>query len=80
MSDFDLIRASDIAEYVYCHRAWWLKRVEGIASQNLRELDHGAQYHEDHDRQVRSAGRLHTAALFFVIIGTVLFILIRLFN
>lgn len=80
MSDFDLIRASEISEYVYCHRAWWLKRVEGIASRNIRELEYGTTYHETHGRQIRSAGQLHYTALFLIIIGVVLFVIIQLFG
>ena len=41
MSD-QLIRASEIAEYVYCHRAWWLRRagamVETAASLALSQF------------------------------------------
>ncbi len=78
MSEFNLIRASEIAEYVYCHRAWWLKRVEGVASRNVRELEHGTDFHETHERQVQSAGWLQKAA-FFLIILAILIILFQAF-
>lgn len=80
MSDFDLIRASEIGEFVYCHRAWWLKRVEGIASRSVRQLERGTTFHESHERQVRTAGRLQTSALFLIIVGVMLLLLSQLIN
>jgi CRISPR/Cas system-associated exonuclease Cas4 (RecB family) len=44
------VRASEISEYVYCRRAWWLKHVEGQFSKNVTELKSGTSYHEEHGR------------------------------
>jgi hypothetical protein len=49
------IRASELADYVYCRRAWWLRRVQGFASDNVRELTSGAHYHQQHGQVVRRA-------------------------
>lgn len=54
MSD-NWIRASEINDYVYCRRSWWLKRVRGYNSQNVRELAAGKSYHEKHGQAVRRA-------------------------
>ena len=40
-----IIRASEIGEYIYCHRAWWLRHVGGYASANVRELAEGTAVH-----------------------------------
>lgn len=47
MSD-QWIRVSEITEYVYCHRSWWLRRMAGYQSGNVTELAQGATYHDDH--------------------------------
>ncbi|PID86676.1 MAG: hypothetical protein CSA11_06685 [Chloroflexi bacterium] len=49
MSD-QWIRASEISNYVYCRRAWWLQRTQGYASQNVRELRMGTRFHKQHGR------------------------------
>lgn len=52
MSD-SYIRASEIGDYVYCRRAWWLRRVQGYASRNVRALEEGTAHHERHGRTVQ---------------------------
>jgi len=46
------IRASEIGEYVYCHRAWWVRHVEGYESANTRQMELGTSAHERHGRLV----------------------------
>ncbi|MCA9939088.1 MAG: hypothetical protein KC418_10610 [Anaerolineales bacterium] len=46
------IRVSEIADYVYCHRAWWYRRVTGLESQNATELTRGTAFHDDHGAEV----------------------------
>jgi CRISPR/Cas system-associated exonuclease Cas4 (RecB family) len=47
-----IIRASEVGEYVYCARAWWLRRVAGVepAGRERREL--GTALHARHGRAV----------------------------
>ncbi len=47
------IRASEIAEYVYCRRAWWLRRARSVASTNTAQMRAGVRHHERHGRQVQ---------------------------
>jgi len=64
------IRASEISDYVYCRRAWWLKRVRGFSSQNVRELTAGTAYHRKHGQLVQRsiwARRLAYVVLFIVV-------------
>jgi CRISPR/Cas system-associated exonuclease Cas4 (RecB family) len=72
-----VIRVSEVGEYVYCARAWWLRRVAGEepAGHELREL--GTLRHARHSRTVAlSAGLLWLAALLLVA-GVVLLLLAR---
>lgn len=61
------IRASEIGDYVYCRRAWWLRRVRGAATANARQLQAGVAHHARHGRLVRRsvwAQRLAYIAIF----------------
>ena len=62
--DLRILRASEIGEYVFCHRAWWLDRVRGIESSNREQLDSGAAQHAAHGRAVQRADSLRRAARF----------------
>ncbi|MCS6844808.1 MAG: hypothetical protein NZ528_10905 [Caldilineales bacterium] len=52
-----LIRASEVGEYAYCARAWWLRRVQGVPSTNVEALQAGRQAHSRHGRRVAAAQR-----------------------
>lgn len=71
-----VIRASEIGEYIYCHRAWWLGRVQGVENANRAQMDAGIVRHRAHGQIVRRAWLYQRAAhlltLFAVGIGTVL--------
>jgi hypothetical protein len=69
------IRASEISNYVYCRRAWWLQRMEGYASQNVRELQTGSRYHRQHGNTwLRSLwGRRLAYLLLFAFVAVVTF-------
>lgn len=49
------IRASEIGDYIYCRRAWWLRRVRAVASNNVTQLHAGTQHHEQHGRLVQQS-------------------------
>ena len=53
-SNSDVIRASELGEYVYCARAWWLRRVQGVPSHSVAALRSGQQAHQRHGRAVAS--------------------------
>jgi len=61
-----VIRASEIGEYVFCHRAWWLRHVGGYESANVREMAEGTAAHARHGRMVSAAGVLRVVALLLV--------------
>ena len=69
MSD-DWIRASEISNFVYCQRAWWLQRMRHMSPVNMQELQTGTQFHQAHGRLVTKAiwsRRLAYIMLFMVI-------------
>lgn len=51
----DVIRASELNEYAYCARAWWLRRVRGWQPRNRTDLEAGAARHRAHGQAVRGA-------------------------
>jgi len=53
-----VIRASELGEYAYCARAWWLGRVLGYRPANLERLAAGEAAHVRHGRKVISSRRL----------------------
>lgn len=73
------IRASELADYVYCHRSWWLKRVAGYAPQNVEQLADGSAYHHRHGRLLHLAGlaRLLAYLLVFLAVSTFVFLLVQ---
>ncbi|MBK8430637.1 MAG: hypothetical protein IPL28_04830 [Chloroflexi bacterium] len=70
MSDYKLINASEIGEYVYCNHAWWLQRVHNLQSTNVRELAAGTAHHEAHGRAVGRSVQARKAAVALLLAGT----------
>lgn len=62
-----VIRASELGEYEYCARAWWLGRVLGYRPGNLEELAAGEAAHLRHGQTVVSSQRLQRWA--YVLLG-----------
>jgi CRISPR/Cas system-associated exonuclease Cas4 (RecB family) len=65
-----VIRASEIGEYLFCKRAWWL-RTQGVESENRAALEAGTAEHEDLARRVALAGCLQTAAFVFFLAAAI---------
>jgi hypothetical protein len=51
------IRASEIGQYVFCHRAWWLGAVQGYRPVNDAALEAGTRAHLRHGRTVAGSQR-----------------------
>lgn len=66
-----VIRASEIGEYVFCRRAWWLRAVQGYESANVRELEAGTATHLQHGRVVGAALTLRALALILLLAALV---------
>ena len=61
--------ASEIAEYVYCKRAWWLRRVQDIHSPDPTNLQYGTSVHLSHSRRVKYALGVQYCGYLFIVIG-----------
>jgi hypothetical protein len=48
----EIIRASEIGQYAYCARAWWLGRVKGYRSTNVATMREGTSQHLIHGQAV----------------------------
>jgi hypothetical protein len=72
---YSWIRASEIGQYAYCRRAWWLRRVGGVKPQNVHQLQRGAHFHRQHGRKVEGAiwSRRLALAIIFVAVAFLVF-------
>jgi hypothetical protein len=66
-----ILRASEIGEYLFCKRAWWLRR-QGIEPANRRALEAGTAMHAEQARRVVFSGCLRTAAFALLLAAVVL--------
>ena len=74
----DIIRASEIGEYVHCHRAWWLGHVRGVENQNRAWMDAGTERHRAHGQRVRRATMMQYGVMFLVAVAVVALVLLVL--
>ncbi len=63
------IRASEIGEFVYCHRAWWLRQVRGEISAHGQEMAAGHAAHTAHGRGVQWGRAAQRLALGLAMLG-----------
>ncbi len=74
----DVIRASEVGEYVHCHRAWWLGHVEGVENQNRAWMDAGTERHRAHGERVGRAALMQNIAVLLVAVALVALLLLVL--
>jgi len=55
ISSLRVVRASEIGEYAYCARAWWLRNVRGVQSAHRELMREGTRRHRHHARQVSTS-------------------------
>jgi hypothetical protein len=67
-----LIRASELVQYGFCQRAWWLETVKEISVPQPEQLAQGRQAHHRHNRQVASARFWRRLGLVLVALGFVI--------
>lgn len=75
-----IIRASEIGEYLYCRRAWWLHHVEGIGSANGLVMAEGTEAHAGHGRLVGAAAALRWTALLLFGAALLVFVIALVFR
>ncbi len=72
------VSASQVGQYAYCARAWWLAVVEKREPQNPALLDAGTSEHERHGWEVslaRGTSRLALALLGIAALGLIVWAL-----
>ena len=57
-----VIRASEVGQYAFCARAWWLGSVEGQPSTLQEEMATGETAHRRHGQRVRASVTLRRTA------------------
>lgn len=67
-----LIRASEVAHYAFCHRAWWLAAVQEVPSANIPELIAGERGHARHGRRVSLLRALNALAYLLLLLALIL--------
>ena len=68
-----ITRASEVGQFGYCARAWWLGTVQGVQPSNLRDLQVGQTKHRRHGRQVVAYHRLRSVGYLLVVVALLLF-------
>ena len=68
-----VIRSSDIGNYLYCRRAWWYRR-QGFESENQAELASGTELHRRHGRKVLAAGFMRSLGFLLLLLALVLLV------
>lgn len=66
-----IIRASEVGQYLFCARAWWLGAVQGLPSSRQEDLTAGISAHRRHGRHVRGAVVLSRLAVVALILAAV---------
>ena len=73
MDDRDLIRASELADWCFCRRSWYLS-ARGVTP-SLVQIENrhaGIEYYRHHARSVNQARRLMDGAAYTVLVAVVL--------
>jgi CRISPR/Cas system-associated exonuclease Cas4 (RecB family) len=70
----EIIRASEVGEYVYCARAWWLRRVAGEEPEGAERRQQGVLLHTRHGEAMRTSGLLMGLAIVLLLIGLLLIV------
>jgi CRISPR/Cas system-associated exonuclease Cas4 (RecB family) len=68
-----VIRSSDIGNYLYCHRAWWYRK-QGFESENQSELASGTELHRKYGRKVLAAGIMRILGFLLLLLALVLLV------
>lgn len=71
-TDRSIIRASELGEYVYCARAWWLRREQGVESRNVAAMQSGRAAHDQHGRVVAGVHTQRRLALILAFLAVLM--------
>lgn len=68
------VRASEIGEYLYCERAWWLRHVVEIDVALTPAQAAGTDYHASHGARVAAGARTRRVAHVLILAAMTLFV------
>jgi CRISPR/Cas system-associated exonuclease Cas4 (RecB family) len=71
----ETIRASEVGEYTYCARSWWLRRVAGEEPEGRERREAGVALHAAHGRAVGLSGWAVWAGVAVFALGLLLLVL-----
>jgi hypothetical protein len=71
------IRASEVGEYAFCARAWWLRRVAGLEPAGVERRERGSALHQRHGHTVAASNTLLFVGLALVLVALAAFLLVR---
>jgi CRISPR/Cas system-associated exonuclease Cas4 (RecB family) len=66
------IRASEIGEYSFCQRAWWLHQVEGVEPDGAGRRAAGVAAHTQHGQRVAASNALLIVGVVLALLATIL--------
>jgi CRISPR/Cas system-associated exonuclease Cas4 (RecB family) len=72
-----MIRASEVGEYVYCGRAWWLRRVAGLEPAGRERRERGTALHARHGQTLAASRALLWAGIGLAVLAAVLIAFVR---
>ena len=61
------LSASEVGQYAFCARAWWLGSVEGRKPIDYGALEDGVRAHERHGWRVGLARGIHKLAMWMLV-------------
>ena len=70
--DRSYVRASDIGQWSFCQRAWWLAQVRKAPHERPQRLDWGERAHAAHGRRTARAQWLQRSGLALLAGGLIL--------
>ena len=65
----EVLRASEIGNYAYCARGWWLSRALGYPSAHKDKMILGEEEHRSHGRAVVFDHRLERLGYLMIALG-----------
>jgi hypothetical protein len=66
-----------VGEYVYCARAWWLRRVAGLEPAGRQRREQGSVLHQRHGRAVAGSRALLLVAGALAVAAVALIVVVR---
>jgi type IV secretory pathway TrbF-like protein len=74
----DFTRASGMGEYLFCARAWWMRREGFTPTRGGAAREAGRLWHERHGRTVERASRLRSISALCIYLAIAVAVLLLL--